>query len=334
MGRQAIEDQRRARVRLGMPIMLACFGSACSLVSRSQVGDASGGLWMLVLGIALQVVVACALFFAVPSKAFRWWGAVANIVVVGVLSAVLTVRCALGDDLRFMTAQLFLVAGMAYQVVAAAQSARRGQAARWRTARCLVLGAVVLGLSVGLTEGIASALLASGMDARGILGCSCAAFAFSALVLLAKSGRCLKDCIREGFREDAAGDLPGRLSVDLHGATEPPKFEEAQATWEEALDRRLAQVGEEFGLTAREQEVLGYLARGYSVPAAAECLYLSPGTVKSHVARVYRKLGVSSRREALVILLDEGRRIAANEDSAGAQPSRPRSSVRAGCLRD
>jgi len=52
------------------------------------------------------------------------------------------------------------------------------------------------------------------------------------------------------------------------------------------------------GLTPRETEVLGLIARGRSNGEIAADLYLSPATVKTHVNRVFRKLGVTTRIQA------------------------------------
>ncbi|MFN8377870.1 MAG: LuxR C-terminal-related transcriptional regulator [Anaerolineae bacterium] len=52
-------------------------------------------------------------------------------------------------------------------------------------------------------------------------------------------------------------------------------------------------------LTERELQVLRMVAAGLSNQEIAERLVLSTGTVKQHLHRVYRKLGVSSRTEAL-----------------------------------
>ena len=52
-------------------------------------------------------------------------------------------------------------------------------------------------------------------------------------------------------------------------------------------------------LSAREREVLGRIARGQSIPAIAAELYLAPSTVKTHVQRLYEKLGVSDRAAAV-----------------------------------
>jgi DNA-binding CsgD family transcriptional regulator len=54
-------------------------------------------------------------------------------------------------------------------------------------------------------------------------------------------------------------------------------------------------VGELVSLTTRERQVAGLVAEGLSSPAIAAELYLSPRTIETHIARIYRKTGVSSR---------------------------------------
>jgi DNA-binding NarL/FixJ family response regulator len=53
------------------------------------------------------------------------------------------------------------------------------------------------------------------------------------------------------------------------------------------------------GLRPREQEVVGLLVRHYRVPAIASELGISPQTVRNHLKRVFRQLGVHSQQELL-----------------------------------
>jgi DNA-binding CsgD family transcriptional regulator len=59
-----------------------------------------------------------------------------------------------------------------------------------------------------------------------------------------------------------------------------------------------ARVAADLGLTAREVEVLGQLARGRSDKEIGDALVISRKTVSVHVSNVLRKLGVANRVEA------------------------------------
>ena len=67
-------------------------------------------------------------------------------------------------------------------------------------------------------------------------------------------------------------------------------------------------------LTAREGEVLGLVALGYSTADVAEALVISEGTVKTHVKRVLAKLDVRNRTEAAIMARDLGLAPAASAD--------------------
>ena len=55
----------------------------------------------------------------------------------------------------------------------------------------------------------------------------------------------------------------------------------------------------DFHLTAREQEILGYLVQGLSYKMIADKCYISYPTVNSHISHIYEKLHVSSGTEAV-----------------------------------
>lgn len=53
------------------------------------------------------------------------------------------------------------------------------------------------------------------------------------------------------------------------------------------------------GISARECEVLAMLAAGHANKVIARHLDISPNTVKTHIARLYEKLEVASRTQAV-----------------------------------
>jgi DNA-binding NarL/FixJ family response regulator len=57
--------------------------------------------------------------------------------------------------------------------------------------------------------------------------------------------------------------------------------------------------GHDFGLTVRESEVAAFLAEGLSNRLIADALCISEHTVKSHLKSVFRKVGVTSRAQAV-----------------------------------
>lgn len=69
-------------------------------------------------------------------------------------------------------------------------------------------------------------------------------------------------------------------------------------------------------LTAREQEVLSYIASGMSNKAIASKLSITDGTVKVHVKHMLKKLGFRSRVEAAVWASERGFKKAAGPAAA------------------
>ncbi len=59
-------------------------------------------------------------------------------------------------------------------------------------------------------------------------------------------------------------------------------------------------------LSDREHDVLLLLADGLGATAIGERLFMSESTAKSHIARIYQKLGVSNRAQALVTAMRVG----------------------------
>jgi DNA-binding NarL/FixJ family response regulator len=93
-------------------------------------------------------------------------------------------------------------------------------------------------------------------------------------------------------------DAPSRdvVSAARHAAVSPKTFlcaGLAGAMMRRATDDRPR-------MSEREQEVLELLADGLGTAAIAGKLYMSESTAKTHIARIYQKLGATNRAQALV----------------------------------
>jgi DNA-binding NarL/FixJ family response regulator len=58
--------------------------------------------------------------------------------------------------------------------------------------------------------------------------------------------------------------------------------------------------GREFGLTAREAEIIALITQGLSNQEIAQRSYLSINSVKTYIRTAYRKMGVTSRSQAVL----------------------------------
>jgi NarL family two-component system response regulator LiaR len=65
-------------------------------------------------------------------------------------------------------------------------------------------------------------------------------------------------------------------------------------------DRTTTWPGQVYGLSRRESEMLSFITRGLSNQEIADRAFLGVNTVKTHVRTAYRKIGVTSRAQAVV----------------------------------
>ena len=114
------------------------------------------------------------------------------------------------------------------------------------------------------------------------------------------SGFLLKDVVPEelirGVRVVAAGGAllaPSVTQTLIAAFAGPPR-------------RSLAAAASLSGLTPREREILTLVGTGLSNAQIATELFISENTVKTHVARVFDKLGVHERVQAVIIAYDNG----------------------------
>ena len=74
----------------------------------------------------------------------------------------------------------------------------------------------------------------------------------------------------------------------------------------QGVDREYHQLLENAPLTAREREILDLIVAGCSNAQIAERLYITIGTVKTHVRNILNKLSVDDRTQAAVLALRSG----------------------------
>jgi len=70
-----------------------------------------------------------------------------------------------------------------------------------------------------------------------------------------------------------------------------------------ALARRRA-MHDRIALSPQQSEVLRLLSAGLSIPAIAMTMFISQSTAKTYVARLYEKLGVTNRAQALMAAVE------------------------------
>ncbi|WGL52845.1 response regulator transcription factor [Nocardioides sp. BP30] len=74
----------------------------------------------------------------------------------------------------------------------------------------------------------------------------------------------------------------------------------------EPLPAQEERLGTAAGLSPREVETIALIAQGLSNQEVAERLHLSTNTLKSHIRQAYRKIGATSRAQAVAWALQHG----------------------------
>jgi len=83
-----------------------------------------------------------------------------------------------------------------------------------------------------------------------------------------------------------------------------PEIDVALAASVRAVPRRLRAGVERPNLSHRERQVLNLVCEGHTNAEIAESLFLAESTIKSHMASIFTKLGVHSRKEAGAAYMD------------------------------
>lgn len=108
----------------------------------------------------------------------------------------------------------------------------------------------------------------------------------------------LFEALEAGASAFVAKDAPSDdvVAAARHATVSPRSFTAANLA--DAMRRRMTPTGPQ--LSPRETEVLRLLADGLGVAAIARQLFVSESTAKTHISKIYEKLGAANRAQAIM----------------------------------
>jgi DNA-binding NarL/FixJ family response regulator len=92
------------------------------------------------------------------------------------------------------------------------------------------------------------------------------------------------------------------VAAARHAAVSPRAFTAGNLV--DAMQRKMSPSGPR--LSPREEEVLRLLSDGLGVSAIAHSLYVSESTAKTHISKIYQKLGAANRAQAIMNAVRSG----------------------------
>lgn len=149
-------------------------------------------------------------------------------------------------------------------------------------------------IAAGMWAVCFGAFMVGSLMARDAGGIDAAA-SFAACVCLASFPLCFLIERRWRNRDMAAAVA----YLQLHRPALQPVQPSAKEEWGRGLDATCARLARSYDLTRREEDVLRLLMEGCTFAEAADELVVSLNTVKSHVRRIYAKMGVSGKADLL-----------------------------------
>jgi DNA-binding NarL/FixJ family response regulator len=122
-----------------------------------------------------------------------------------------------------------------------------------------------------------------------------------AIVVFSFSDR--PEAVRHAMRAGAQGFIskavPRQQIIEgIKGAANGDRVILTQRTQHAQMDEALRWPGRDIGLTERESELLSMLSTGMTNRELGSHLYISENTIKTHLRRLYAKLGVRNRAQA------------------------------------
>lgn len=115
-----------------------------------------------------------------------------------------------------------------------------------------------------------------------------------------KSANDSVDASNPGSCDDKSQSTPyARMATQANQSVETLALERGAMVGEAARRAACARIARRYVLTERELDVLFAISQGHSVKKIAEVLFISTGTVQSHVKRLYRKTECHSRQDVI-----------------------------------
>jgi LuxR family maltose regulon positive regulatory protein len=108
------------------------------------------------------------------------------------------------------------------------------------------------------------------------------------------AGRGVEVLLRRAYRSAELAESPDREVLPYLGSLLSRWDKRVDGDRPSQTDNRVSDA-----ITARERDILVMISQGFSNKRIARDLDISPETVKSHVKRIFLKLGASSRAEAV-----------------------------------
>ncbi len=110
----------------------------------------------------------------------------------------------------------------------------------------------------------------------------------------------VESALRQGVSGYLSKALPARELVSALCAVHAGETVVSEPPGRSRAVNGLDWPGRSEGLSDRESEVLALITQGMSNADVARLTYLSPNTVKSYIRSIYRKIGVTSRTQAVL----------------------------------
>jgi DNA-binding NarL/FixJ family response regulator len=114
----------------------------------------------------------------------------------------------------------------------------------------------------------------------------------------------LFSALEAGASAFVAKDAPSDdvVAAARHAAVAPRSFtaQDLAGAMQRRMDPRRPQ------LSPRESEILALLAEGFGVSPIARKLFISESTAKTHIAKIYEKLGAANRAQAIMRAIQAG----------------------------